>query len=327
MRDLSDLKIGIIGMGRLMETIRPCYAALLETPERLRANVVATTLDEKDLEDKNRRLGFKVQLGDNPGMLRKLRPDLILFAPPPKAALGLAEEVLAPYAGYCEEKGLDMPTVFAFPPSPGPKEYSSILPAGMKLAVTVPCLGAGGGFVLASLRRDGDEDTKDLVERFFSPMAPVEFLPPEGIPAYLGSACLYPPAGHVAYDISLVCGWDEELIGAAAEGWMEGIAAYRKSAGIAGTEAEIEEQTHNYINEAKTGGWKAIQEQDERDCTPGGIAERVLIEYNSVVKDAIGRLLSDTPREELGGALKRFAKAEAVRISDIAMKKAATLHV
>jgi hypothetical protein len=327
-KDLSELRIGIIGMGRLMETVRPCYAELLKTPERLRDQVVATTLDERDLEEKNRRLGFKVQLGDNEGMLRGLKPDLILFAPPPTAALPLAEEVLAPYGRYCIEKGIELPFVFACPPSPVPGEYGKILPEGMDLAVTVPCLGAGGGFVLASiLPGKRDEELMELIERFFAPMAETIFLPPAGIPSYLGSACMYPLAGHLCYDISLARGWEDGSVGSAAKGWMEGIARYRKESGIEGTEEEIRKECENYIRQAKEGGWETIEAQDRADCTPGGIAERVLIEYNANVKDAVAGILADTAPEKLRETLFAFGRAEAERISGIAEKKAASLHV
>ena len=73
MKQPEDLRISIIGMGRLMETIRPCYAALLKTPERLSAQVIATTLDERGLKEKNARLGFPVLLGRNEEMLRALK--------------------------------------------------------------------------------------------------------------------------------------------------------------------------------------------------------------------------------------------------------------
>ena len=151
MKSSEELRIAIIGMGRLMETIRPCYAALLGTPERLSAQVIATTIDERGLREKNARLGFTVLLGQNDEMLRRLLPDLILFAPPPHDALPLAESVLAPYGQYCLENGLPVPVVFAFPPSPGPEQYAARLPAAMKTAVVVPCLGADGGIVLASV--------------------------------------------------------------------------------------------------------------------------------------------------------------------------------
>ena len=99
MKPSEELRIAIIGMGRLMETIRPCYAALLETPERLSEQVIATTIDERGLREKNARLGFTVLLGQNDKMLRRLMPDLILFAPPPHDALSLTESVL-------EEEGM-----------------------------------------------------------------------------------------------------------------------------------------------------------------------------------------------------------------------------
>jgi len=328
MKPSEELRIAIIGMGRLMETIRPCYAALLETPERLSEQVIATTIDERGLREKNARLGFTVLLGQNDEMLRTHKPDLILFAPPPHDALSLTESVLAPYAAYCLQSGIPLPTVFAFPPSPGPEQYAARLPETMQTAVVVPCLGADGGFVLASVLHGSQEnETRSLIERFFRPMASVIFLEPSGIPAYLGSACMYPIAGNLCSDISRFCGWDESVIGPALEGWKKGIADFRSAVGIDVGEEEIRQQTENYTRTAKTGGEPAVIRMNIADCTPGGIAECVLMSYNAGTRSKLFSFLTELRGEPLAAALFRLARNESNRLSAIASERAAALHL
>ena len=324
MKPSEELRIAIIGMGRLMETIRPCYAALLETPERLSKQVIATTIDERGLREKNARLGFTVLLGQNDEMLHSLMPDLILFAPPPHDALPLAESVLAPYGQFCLENGIPVPIVFAFPPSPGPEQYAARLPAAMKTAVVVPCLGANGGFVLASVPHGELEYViRSLIERFFRPMASVLFLESSGIPAYLGSACMYPVTGNLYCDVADVFGEDDRLLSAAVQGWRAGIADYRTEIGIDVAEDEILEQTDNYLRAAKNGGRRALTRLNLEECTPGGIAERVLIAYTGGVSNTLLSL-----KKELSeGSLARLVRDEAKRLSAVAAERAANLHV
>ena len=324
MKPSEELRIAIIGMGRLMETIRPCYAALLETPERLSKQVIATTIDERGLREKNARLGFTVLLGQNDEMLHSLMPDLILFAPPPHDALPLAESVLAPYGQFCLENGIPVPIVFAFPPSPGPEQYAARLPAAMKTAVVVPCLGADGGFVLASVPHgERESGIRSLIEQFFRPMASVLFLESSGIPAYLGSACMYPVTGNLYCDVNDVFGEDDRLLSAAVQGWRAGIADYRTEIGIDVAEDEILEQTDNYLRAAKNGGRRALTRLNLEECTPGGIAERVLIAYTGGVSNTLLSL-----KKELSeGSLARLVRDEAKRLSAVAAERAANLHV
>ena len=327
MKPYQELHIAIIGMGRLMETIRPCYAALLGSPERLSRQVAATTIDERGLKEKNERLGFPVLLGQNDGMLRALAPDLILFAPPPHDALPIAGSVLAPYGRYCLEKGISLPVVLAFPPSPGPGQYAALLPLEMKTAVVVPCLGADGGFVLASVPHgERESEIRDLVEQLFCPMASVLFMEPSGIPAYLGSACMYPVAGNLRCDIAAVFGDDEGLISAAAQGWMQGIADFRREEGIDAAEEEILEQTGNYLRAAKTGGRRGVTRLNLEECTPGGIGERVLMAYTASVPRTLLSLRNEL-NGDLPAALSQLARSEATRLSAIAAERARELHI
>ena len=196
----------------------------------------------------------------------------------------------------------------------------------MKTSVVVPCLGADGGFVLASVPHgERESEIRDLVEQLFRPMASVLFMEPSGIPAYLGSACMYPVAGNLRCDIASVFGADDRLISAAAQGWMKGIADFRAEAGIDTAEEEILEQTRNYLRAAETGGQRAVTRLNLEECTPGGIGERVLMAYTGVVPEALISIRDGS--EGLPAALFRLAQGEAKQLSAVAAQRARELHV
>lgn len=109
-------KIVILGMGYLMEYIYPCYVHMLG--EDMAELMAAVTADEKDLPRKQKQFAFPVTLNDSSRVLAELRPDLILFAPPPAAAPGLVESVLVPYWEMLRAEGAALPVLYAFPPKP-----------------------------------------------------------------------------------------------------------------------------------------------------------------------------------------------------------------
>lgn len=117
----KDIKIVIIGMGFLMEYIMPGYSSLLG--ENVKTNVVATTVDEKDIERKRRELPFRVELGNNAKVLREVEPDIILFAPQPFFAGAIAESDLKPYFQELRDAGKPLPDLYCFPPNPAGKFY------------------------------------------------------------------------------------------------------------------------------------------------------------------------------------------------------------
>ena len=56
-----------------------------------------------------------------------MKPEIILFAPPPAVAPGLMEQVLAPYYRKVRERGGKLPVLYAFPPKPEGRDYLEML--------------------------------------------------------------------------------------------------------------------------------------------------------------------------------------------------------
>ena len=77
MKKDRDLRITIIGLGNLMESIFPCIVETIGR-ENLYEQVNATTNDQPDLRRKQEVLGIPVILNDNLAALKKMEPDITL---------------------------------------------------------------------------------------------------------------------------------------------------------------------------------------------------------------------------------------------------------
>ena len=104
MKQDQNLRFVIIGMGYLMEYIAPCYSKLLG--DKKAEQMLGVTAEPQAVQSKAKATGIPVILNDNAGALRRMEPDIILFAPPPSLAAPLTESVLVPYfaarpAGSC----------------------------------------------------------------------------------------------------------------------------------------------------------------------------------------------------------------------------------
>ena len=85
--------------------------------------VIGVTVDEADLARKRAWFGFPILLDDNLGALRRNRPDMIMFAPPPTVAPELIDAVLRPYYAERRIEGGPLPVLYAFPPVPLGQTY------------------------------------------------------------------------------------------------------------------------------------------------------------------------------------------------------------
>ena len=233
----KDRRIVCIGMGFLMEEIRDNYAGYLG--EYLKDNMIATTLDEGDLERKRKTFPFEVRLGDNPGALRDLEPTMILFAPPPKVAADLTESDLLPYYNECREKGKRLPMLVVFPPVPAGRYYLETLGNDVEILNALPnpviriCgkkyKGEGVNFLTFP---DGaawtDEDIAEVTE-FFTPTGrPMKFSPGQTMTA-LGAGAVVNPLSMFAYTIhdawkECGCGCSDNDVAEAMRAGLEKIA-------------------------------------------------------------------------------------------------------
>lgn len=186
-------KIVIIGMGYLMEYLLPCYSLLLKGGGW--GNVLATTMDASTLEVKQERLPFRVQLGGNLEALTEMRPDIILFAPPPDAVPQIIRDELMPYFTICRANGWPLPEIYAFPPAPHAGYYLDAF-GGDTLAVNiVPKTESGKiGEELTMLSFAGGAvwpcGSRARLLEFCSPMGGVEELSATEFYSQLGCRCV-----------------------------------------------------------------------------------------------------------------------------------------
>ncbi|SBW00636.1 conserved hypothetical protein [uncultured delta proteobacterium] len=192
----KDSKIVIIGMGYLMEYIAPCYQAFLQ--ENCGANLLAVTADSRDLERKRKKFGFPIQLGDNGEALRRLKPDIILFAPPPHVAPAIAEEDLKPYYDELRSKGAPLPDIYAFPPKPLGTWYLNLLGKDVYVANILPNMNtkigdldiAGEGYSRLTLPEEQPwpADREERVKRFLAPLGRIIRFAPEQLAVAISSS-------------------------------------------------------------------------------------------------------------------------------------------
>ncbi len=190
MKPDKDLRITIIGLGNLMESIFPC---IVETvgKENLSRQVNATTADQPDLKRKQAVLRIPVILNDNLAALQKMEPDIIFFAPPPRIASRIIQNELKNYVDHIRQTSACLPEIFAFPPTPSGAFYERILGEDMRVVNILPhpVRIIGGkpltdeGFYSRTFNRQWPAENAARVKRIFGTMGEgIELQPDEIIP-------------------------------------------------------------------------------------------------------------------------------------------------
>lgn len=121
MNEYGDTKIVSIGYGKLIKYLLPSLEKFLG--DSFSSNFTATTVDREDYENQKAVCPFQLVLEDNMCALRAVKPDVILFAPPPSAAPTLTKEVLVPYFRELLQNGDPVPDLYVFPPAPAGAFY------------------------------------------------------------------------------------------------------------------------------------------------------------------------------------------------------------
>ncbi len=196
MKSDKDSKIVIIGMGFLMEYIAPCYNAFLR--ENRDSNMIAVTADARDLERKRKAFGFEIRLGGNGEALRRLRPDIILFAPPPSVAPAIAERDLKPYFDELRAEGAALPDLYAFPPKPLGKWYLDLLGGDVHVVNILPNMNtkigdldiSGEGYSRMTMPEENPwpADREERVRRFLAPLGRIIRFAPEELAVAISSS-------------------------------------------------------------------------------------------------------------------------------------------
>ena len=177
MKQDQNLRFVIIGMGYLMEYIAPCYSKLLG--DKKAEQMLGVTAEPQAVQTKAKATGIPVILNDNAGALRRMEPDIILFAPPPSLAAPLTESVLVPYFAECRAAGKELPMLFAFPPKPEGKYYQEQLGHDCKVVNILPnmiseicgrtCAEAGFTMVTLPESHTWQPEELDFIRRFWQP--------------------------------------------------------------------------------------------------------------------------------------------------------------
>jgi len=122
----SDYNIVVIGLGYIgSKHLLPGYEMLLG--DKITTNVFGIKATDRNLEELRARLPFSVSVGNTAEVLRKAKPDIIIMCPTPKQIPIIAKEILLPYFNEAREKGIPLPDIYTFGPSPDPKFYYDLL--------------------------------------------------------------------------------------------------------------------------------------------------------------------------------------------------------
>jgi hypothetical protein len=210
MKPYNETKIVIIGMGYLMEYLLPCHRKFLGT--NLAGNVVAVTADEADIPRKRAAAGFEVVLNDNLGTLRRVRPDIVFFAPPPSLAPKLTEEALVPYYRELRKNGEPLPDLYAFPPNPAGDYYLSMLGGDIHVVNILPnmvtVLGdrdvsqEGYSNVTFPKKAPWKKENRDRLEAFFAPIGDVVEVGPDYVIPMLAGCVVCHNISEVIFSVS-----------------------------------------------------------------------------------------------------------------------------
>lgn len=174
MKDISNLRITIIGFGNLVESLWPNLAKMVGQ-EHLRKQVNATTADEADIDRKRKQYKIDVLLKDNLVALEKMAPDIILFAPPPTVAPDIIKGDLKYYFEKCRSKLKPLPEIYAFPPVPLGTYYQKVLGKDVLVVNIIPTpfrvIGgkpiSGEGFYVLTFPSPWPEMKKSKIRQLF----------------------------------------------------------------------------------------------------------------------------------------------------------------
>ena len=197
------MRVTIIGLGNLMEVIWPVLGRVVGGAD-VASRVVGVTADEPDISRKREVFGFDVVLEDNLGVLRRNRPDIIFFAPPPTVAPALIDTVLRPY--YDERRADDdpLPDLYAFPPLPLGSAYLDALGRDALVVNIIPnnVTSVSGrpvadeGTYVCTFPSPWPPDRVARLQRLFDGQGAYVQLEPQQLVPMLGGACTISSLWH-----------------------------------------------------------------------------------------------------------------------------------
>jgi len=210
----------MIGVGHLLEVIWPILDRTIGGPDAA-TRFIGVTADAPDLERKAEVFGFEMVLGDSLHALARNRPDLILFAPPPKVARELIESVLVPYYRQRRAEGGPLPVLYAFPPVPAGSAYLDALGSDALVANIIPnnVTAIGGvpvddeGFYVCTFPSPWPDEEVAALRRTFDGQGAFVHLDPDQLIPMLGGAATVSALWFAAPAIADLVGADHNQLG------------------------------------------------------------------------------------------------------------------
>lgn len=231
MKPYEQTRFVVIGFGFLMGYIAPCYSQFFDD-DRIKDHVIAVTADPASLDAKRKQYPFPILLNDNVAALNQMKPDVILFAPPPSVAPGLAREVLKPYFDACRAAGETLPDLYAFPPSPQGKFYLDLLGSDIHVCNILPnmmseingvSLNGAEGNTHITIPAEGPwpEENLSRLEKVFSPIGGVIYVPTENVLDMLATLCIVEVIPLLLFNLADAVGQDSKELAGAMRWWHQ----------------------------------------------------------------------------------------------------------
>ena len=289
MKPYEETRIAILGFGFLMDYMSDCYYSFIGH-DNIESKIIAVTADERNLEEKRMKYPFEIMLNDNLHALRKIKPDIILFAPPPSVAPVIIENELSVYFSECADK----PDIYAFPPSPNGKFYlerlgkdvfvCNILPNMIKEIGGVPLEGEMGYSTITfpvEIRKN-KEKLKRLID-FMKPLGGVVEATPHTIMSLLSVYVMIDLWPHRLIEASHLLGIPHNLLSDDYEGmgslksiFSETMTDYLVRSGISKEKSKsiVEERTKLVFWLASKMEEDDLEYDMQTHSTPGGVFEK-----------------------------------------------------
>lgn len=231
MKPYENTRFVVIGFGFLMGYITPCYSQFFDK-ETIADHVVAVTADAGSLQEKQKKYPFPILLNDNMKALKQMKPDVILFAPPPSVAPGLAKEVLKPYYDACRAAGETLPDLYAFPPSPQGKFYLDLLGGDVYVCNILPnmmseingiSLNGAEGNTHITIPAEGPWAAENLrrLETVFAPLGGTIYVPTENVLDMLATLCIVEVIPLLLFNLADGANIDSQVLASAMRWWHQ----------------------------------------------------------------------------------------------------------
>jgi len=134
----SSYNIVVVGMGHIGKFLLPAYEMLLA--EKVSTNVFGVKATDRDIEEQRAMVPFQVSVNNTAELLREKNPDIVIMCPPPKQIPVVAKEILLPYFNEARQKGISLPDIYSFGPSPDPQFYYDLLGPDIRCVKFLPSM-------------------------------------------------------------------------------------------------------------------------------------------------------------------------------------------